>query len=290
MSARRKFYIKKYPGASWIEHRTRMHFEQWVCKRRISHTFGDGDKRSYWIGGLLVLAAVSDGIRRLCGRREGLLTMLLAPVAAVYEYFDNMQAEFYAKLGDMLSSGAASEDNADTWIGRLRALNPTRDEKNSAKIEGTETAKEPENTWFDPSLTTEGPFWCRDLTSADKTLTLPIIFSATFLASIYYGPRLAREPLNRDPAPKSSAPVSTNVPELTPLQRFMMTVACLSSYPAAHMPSALLIYFISNIAVSAIHARLMGHFVPIRLPPIACRRPVRSTAARERSNPGSLTL
>lgn len=124
-----------------------------------------------------------------------------------------------------------------------------------------------EPPWFDPTMTTEGLWWCPDLTASDPTLFLPVLFSTTFFASIYFSPRLS--------GGGGVNGSGTATGKATNMQRIGMTVAMLSIVPALQMPVALLLYYIANIGVSAVHTRWLAYTVPVRPVPTACRRPIR---------------
>lgn len=174
-----------------------------------------------------VTIAASEAFRRMAGAREGLLRFLMAPV--------------------------------DWVLGWFRSSAPDAPAPSTA-----EAGNLADSVWFDPTLTTEGFSWCSDLTAADPTLTLPILFSATFFYSIYFAPRID----GGDGKPTNG-------------QRIGMTLAMLSIFPALHMPAGLLLYFIANIATNNVLSRWLALTRPIYPAPKACSRPVRMQRSNE---------
>jgi inner membrane protein COX18 len=185
----------------------------------------------------LVTIMASDAFRRLSGAREGLLKLLLGPL--------EWTVGWLKPVIDRLSN--------------LGALD-------SSPVELSEESKLVESAWFDPTLTTEGFSWCSDLTAADPTLVLPVLFSTTFFASIYFSPRISGGAADG---------------EATIWQRIGMTVAMLSIIPALQMPAGLLLYFITNFATNNLQARWLAFTRPIIAAPTACKRPITMQRSRE---------
>ncbi|KAG9752627.1 hypothetical protein KCU75_g13132, partial [Aureobasidium melanogenum] len=131
------------------------------------------------------------------------------------------------------------------------------------------------SAWFDPTLLTEGFSWCPDLTASDPTLILPVIFSSTFFASIYFAPRIQGTVTTTGSKSESERAKPTNA------QRIMMTIATLSIIPALHMPAGLLLYFISNMVTNNLQSRWLTYTKPIYPAPTACKRPVRMQRHKE---------
>lgn len=209
------------------------------------------------------LISVSESIRRLCGLKEGLLTMLLGPFQRALEGPSAAPKEpppapvnnVALDDGLLLDSfpAALPEPNASFCPDAVQSALPT-------------TPHAIDSPWFEPELLTDGLPWCVDLTVSDPTLVLPVLFSGSFFLSIYFSGRIAG-------ASGSSRP--------TNLQRIGMTVALLMFFPALKMPAALLLYLTTNIWVSAVQSRWLAYTMPIRPVPTACRRPVRMQPMKE---------
>ncbi|THV79856.1 hypothetical protein D6C98_03554 [Aureobasidium pullulans] len=248
--------------------------------------------RGWWGGHRIMMFAstiwVSDALRRLMGAKEGLLKFILGP-------FDWTVSWLLPKTAPEPTSGealerpaAASEPNAMLESNAAEPMQPTQEfapdllsststtqeaVANLSVEQAASVAANHANTpWFDPTLMTEGFFWCPDLTTSDPTFILPIMFSSTFIASIYFAPRIAG-------AATSTGRENTSKP--TNAQRIGLTIATLSFIPALQMPAGLLLYFITNIVVNNVQSRWLAYTKPIHPAPTACKRPVRTQRSRE---------
>lgn len=222
------------------------------------------------------------------GAKEGLLKFILGP-------FDWTVSWLFPKTAPEPTSGealerpaAASEPNAMLEPSAAEPIQPTQEfapdllsststtqeaVANLSVEQAASVAPNHANTpWFDPTLMTEGFFWCPDLTTSDPTFILPIMFSSTFIASIYFAPRIAG-------AATSTGRENTSNP--TNAQRIGLTIATLSFIPALQMPAGLLLYFISNMVVNNVQSRWLAYTKPIHPAPTACKRPVRTQRSRE---------
>lgn len=221
------------------------------------------------------LIAMSDSIRRLSGHKEGLLKFLLGPFDwiaswAVPKHSESSQAAGTndIPLHGTPTSRASSQDGALSSPHSEEIDNSAESSPWAADHTAVDTALQApipgpniaiDSPWFEPSLLTDGFSWCPDLTASDPTLVLPFIFTGSFFASIYFSPRIGGG---------QGAGKATN------MQRIGMTIAVLSIFPALKMPVALLMYFITNICVSAVQTRWLAYTVPVRSVPTACKRPV----------------
>lgn len=312
MSWNRRRTLRLNPGQSWTVQRLNVLLSRWKTHREIGHQFKANPSFFTRLGGVLVLLAVSEGIRRMCGTKEGLLTLMLGPFNSAIAYVMDM----LPKSPESRKAPVENQKRALTVISVVESAreklgmqsstpNNSQNIIENTSIPSTTTADaaaEVENgeemsrsTWYQPSLTTGGPFWCPDITKPDPTGNLPFIFGATWIATIYFSQRIARQPQNPDDAATatSSKDGARSRDEsrprgqysLTNLQRIVMTVALLSIYPALQMPSALLLYYISNIGIGALQTRYLARKIPIRIAPSGCRRPVRANPMRERIDP-----
>ncbi|KAI5275826.1 hypothetical protein E4T47_01298 [Aureobasidium subglaciale] len=259
----------------------------------------------------LTTVLVSDGLRRMMGAREGLLKFILGPLdwtlswllptslvegdsGKPIENSSNASVPAPASTSTPVSASAssstpvsASASNAATSQNHVELSESPEFAKNLVPSNATlhETvanmpisqdasqalAGHANSAWFDPSMVTEGFSWCPDLTMADPTFTLPVIFSGTFFASIYFSPRIAGAASAND----GERAKPTNI------QRIGMTLAMLSIIPASQMPAGLLLYFITNMATNNVQARWLAYTKPIYPAPTACSRPVRMQRSKE---------
>lgn len=281
LKKRRQMKITPLPGPL---PRLAMFLWRWTATRKLEKTlfnrpFFTGER----LASFLTLVTVSEGLRRLCGIREGLLSVLVRPLNWLLGSTPDAAPEQHpansATSASLQPPNPAHQTASATMTPSADAFTPMDFDALSpsvpSNIPSSDQALQPvasspplstDSPWFEPALLTDGFPWCPDLTAADPTLTLPFLFSASFFANIYFSPRIAGQ---------------KGVPKATNLQRIVMTVAIFSIVPALQMPSALLIYFTSNIWVSAIQSRWLAYRFPIRPAPSACRRPVRIQPLKE---------
>ena len=299
MSVMRRNLVKKH--MSPVQERWKMILGRWTLNRHYSRYIFRHPRLSIQRGlSFFTLIAVSDSIRRLCGHKEGLLKLLLGPLDWTLSWIIPSSIDAAAPKEPVsqsvqpppsspaaISSGEDLQSLHDPAHETLSNHHDTVPEWNAADTVASDPAPfEPvahgaaesvtqanspslplatDSPWFEPSLLTDGMSWCPDLTAADPTLVLPVLFSTSFFASIYFSPRIGGERGGK----------ATN------LQRIVMTIAMLSIIPALKMPVALLLYFISNIWVSALQTRWLSYTVPGKPVPLACKRPVRTQPMKE---------
>lgn len=202
------------------------------------------------IASFVVLIIAAEAIRRLCGLKEGLLALIM-------DSFAN-------------AIGFDTIDGHDEEAASSEVVTPHEDDRES----------EVYDKWYEPSLKTGGiPTWCPDLTSPDPTLILPVLFAATFAASIFFAPRAAQR-RSLTTLTRTSKKVG-----LTNAQRTMLSFAVLTVFPALKMPSGLLLYLISNMGVNALHTRYLAKQYPLPSPLTACRNPITSYAVAQQTKP-----
>ncbi|KAH0177445.1 hypothetical protein KCU82_g2018, partial [Aureobasidium melanogenum] len=232
---------------------------------------------------------VSDGLRRIMGAKEGLLKFILGPLDWTVSWLipNPPKDQTIRETAEAVSINSPSDGSPD------QAPNAPNGVPTSAQdvLSATETAQDVtgdlaqeastavaghvNSAWFDPTLLTEGFSWCPDLTASDPTLILPVIFSSTFFASIYFAPRIQGTVTTTGSKSESERAKPTNA------QRIMMTIATLSIVPALHMPAGLLLYFISNMVTNNLQSRWLTYTKPIYPAPTACKRPVRMQRHKE---------
>jgi len=274
MSLHRRRQLIMTPNMTWASQRLDLYLERYRISGDIGQKFGADNIVLLALAGVFFLLIVSENIRQICGCRGGLLSLFLG------SYFSVEKVE--AATDERRAQARCKDANGGPIAG-----------SDASTPETSESA-----SWYQPSLQTGGFPWCRDLTQRDPSLTLPFLFSASFMASIYFGPRMAGQSTSSPATQQSDSASKTdtepqsksaqmaksvaNRPGLTNLQRIMMTFAVFMIIPAINMPSALVLYFVSNLGVGAVHTRLLSKAIPIRTAPMACRRPVRMDPARER--------
>lgn len=257
-----------------------MVLHRWLATRRLEKNLFSRNALAFErTMSFLTLMTVSESIRRLSGSREGLLSVLMRPFSWILGPTPDAAPEQHPAQSTtsppvqptshgLESEPASTSSSADAFtsadFNTLSTSVPSPDQ--ILQPVASSPPLSVDSPWFEPALLTDGFSWCPDLTAADPTLTLPFVFSASFFANIYFAPRIADQ---------------HGVAKATNLQRIVMTVAIFSIYPALQMPSALLIYFTSNIWVSALQSRWLAYRFPVRPAPSACRRPVRMQPLKE---------
>jgi inner membrane protein COX18 len=249
---------------------------------------------------------VSDSLRKLMGAKDGLLKFVLGPLDWTLSWLVPSaltEANPQEALKTASANSAPAQVTTQASIDRFQF--PTGDQaiqfptntkdfwttaetaqiaaQSAAQDAATHVAPETStavadhvnSVWFDPTLLTEGLSWCPDLTACDPTMILPILFSSSFFASIYFAPRIqgAASTTGTDSAPERAKP--------TNMQRIMMTIAMLSIIPALKMPAGLLLYFLSNMIANNFMSRWLAYTRPIHPAPTACKRPVRMQRFKE---------
>jgi inner membrane protein COX18 len=126
----------------------------------------------------------------------------------------------------------------------------------------TESAVSETSSWYEPSMTVEGPFSIVDLTAPDPTLCLPFIVSGLMFANLRYGMRrkkdLTKSKLSRR------------------LQNGMLGVAFLIAPLTLHLPAGFLYYWACTSASSLTADILLDLLFPHRPAVTPCRRPLPS--------------
>ncbi|GAB7344866.1 hypothetical protein MBLNU457_3310t1 [Dothideomycetes sp. NU457] len=298
MSLWTRLTLKNYAHAGWWAFRYEL-FKQriwygryladyWKIKHRIIKRFG----------GFIVLALMSEALRRLCGVREGLVSLFFKPwghlLSTLDQYHTDAMKAIFRKLDELLGGKLSETEEFRKWLEEQK-------EKAEDKTE-EESAMERRMKWFEPSLETEGPFFCRDLTKRDETMVLPTLFVGSYFASILFAPRADASKPKHTPSWNQKSPdelILLGEDEkkskdkksegekglfegLTNLQRIFLTFSVFLTLPALQMPSALLMYFISSIGIGALQTRMLARAIPIRFAPGACRRPVRRDPPTQR--------
>ncbi|KAF2222212.1 hypothetical protein BDZ85DRAFT_265073 [Elsinoe ampelina] len=222
---------------------------------------------------ILILLAVSEGVRRVCGMDRGLLSILFGP--------------FQPYIEKVLTS-VRNATQMEVTVGRE---GETRTELFGHTIEMMYKDFHAD-TWMQPSMREGGLPWCPDLTQPDATHVLPVVFSATFFASVWFSPKEVKRGsfysqsessgTQSGPSGKPADTSSNDKPRRTFWQKFMLGMAVVSLVPAWNMPTALVWYFISNMAVSRLQTRHLNMKFPITVPPLACKTRARMMSATDK--------
>ncbi|KAE8448891.1 hypothetical protein EG329_008687 [Mollisiaceae sp. DMI_Dod_QoI] len=117
------------------------------------------------------------------------------------------------------------------------------------------------------SLGTEGILWFPDLLIADPQLVLPFVLSGAILLNVFGGTRRQDIAL-----PKWHLR----------MKRGIGLVALLIGPIMLHVPSALLLYWISSSSLAFLQAAMLERVMPIKVPPKRCvpKRPWRTGVGR----------
>ena len=129
-------------------------------------------------------------------------------------------------------------------------------------------------SWFEPGLTTEGALWFKDLTVADPDMTLPFMLSGSMILNLIGGKKVPY------------AVVKQAIWQ-TRMNRILLTMAVLAGPLLLHVPSGVLVYWISSMLMAAGQATLLDIFMPRKKPigPCEPRRPLRIGRAMKDNMP-----
>jgi inner membrane protein COX18 len=277
-----------------------LYVNSWYVRHKLQGSLFDRTAVGHRFAMFLTTIWVSDSLRKLMGAKEGLLKFILGPLDWTVSWFVPASLQ-EAGPGEALETASATStpsqvttqaslDRFQFPTGNQEIQFPTdtkdfRSPAGSAQSVAAETAQDAasqaaqetttavadhiDSPWFDPTLVTEGFSWCPDLTASDPTMILPIIFSSSFFASIYFAPRI------QGTVTAMIGNEATERPKATNGQRIMMTIAMMSIIPALQMPAGLLLYFLANMVTNNFMSRWLAYTKPIHPAPTACKRPVR---------------
>jgi len=264
--------MQKSPGMklrSWIK----IKWSRWRVGRYFEKEFGVRSRKwSVRILSLVILLIVSEGLRRVCGLREGLVGLLLG------------------RFKPYLAGEEARRLNEDHESSNYRTLNDNHViplEHNNLQSFITSRVDYKEGTsWLLPSLRNGGLPWSEDLTSPDKYKILPLLFSGSLFYSLWTAQNEAERQRTEQ---NTSSPEKTQTGEAKVIndeklqvkkapdskytwqKGFISIVSGLSLIPAWDMPCALLIYFISNLAIGKLQSQHVMLKYPVIRPPQACK-------------------
>lgn len=262
----------------------------WLSRQRIQmHMFDRNFSGGHRFMMFMTTILVSDGLRRIMGAKEGLLKFVLGPLDWTVSWLipTSLKQSDSGQTVEAVSANSSFNETSDQGSSALTGMPTNAPDVLSAtemaqdaagdlaQEASTAVAGHVNSAWFDPTLLTEGFSWCPDLTASDPTLILPVIFSSTFFASIYFAPRIQGTVTTAGSKSESKRAKPTNG------QRIMMTIAALSIIPALQMPTGLLLYFISNMVTNNLQSRWLTYTKPIYPAPTACKRPVRLQRIKE---------
>lgn len=110
-------------------------------------------------------------------------------------------------------------------------------------------------SWFEPSLTTEGALWFKDLTVADPEMILPFMLSGTMFLNLVAGKKVNG---------------TTQSVGQKRIHRILLTMAALAGPLLLHVPSGVLVYWIASMSMAFGQAILLERFMPLKKPVTAC--------------------
>jgi inner membrane protein COX18 len=241
---------------------------------------------SSWVN-IFTLIATAESMRMLCGAREGLLSTLLTPVTMLGrhlapEYFPpgvegvDAFAEAYANRVEQvrqvrLQSGQEDGGNNGLDPVDLEALSGNiLQSPNPLHSQVADTAA----PHFDPSLQTEGLFWCADLTAIDPYAVLPMLTSAAMICNVLLNPQKIPSPTSL-PDGKIWQPLRFLVQRYSFGQKFIAGLACLVGYGLQNLPAAVVLYIFSSVVTGFAQRRWLDTTMPLRPPMKPCVRRTR---------------
>ncbi|TVY28361.1 Mitochondrial inner membrane protein [Lachnellula hyalina] len=121
--------------------------------------------------------------------------------------------------------------------------------------------------WFEPSLTTEGALWFKDLTVEDPKMMLPFILSGSMIINVLEGKKKMKG---------ATAPTVWQ----KRFTRITLAMAIAAGPLVLHVPSGVLVYWISSMLMAFGQAILLNRFMPNKKQLTTCqpRRPVRGSS------------
>jgi inner membrane protein COX18 len=130
----------------------------------------------------------------------------------------------------------------------------------------TETAVLDSSSWYDPTMTWEGPLWIMDLTMPDPTFSLPVIVSVLMMANLKYG-NYRRQDVEKTAFSRR-------------LHNALMGIAFMIFPLTMHLPAGFLYYWACTSASSLSADLLIDRLSPPRPIVKACRRPLPSISKK----------
>jgi inner membrane protein COX18 len=240
-------------------------------------------------GGLL---ATAEAVRMKCGAREGLLSTVLSP----FEWLVSIVK------GNPSSPSFDREARAQELAERMEQARQMRLQQAQEQTLGadgqvlSEQSTMSENLfhpsdlpapprinvdslYFDPTLQTEGFFWCTDLVAIDPYHILPFATTAVMLSNILLNPSPVPRPFPG--AQKLPEPVRFFLTRYGPWQKFSMGLACAFGYIMQEMPAAIVLYVFSSVVTGFVQRRWLELRMPLRKPIMPCRRGTRVRSKKE---------
>ena len=243
-----------------------------------------------------ILVTAMEAIRIKCGGRDGVLSLLLTPATRVFE----------GVLEGLEANKNRIVEYVATSLGFVPPVQPTPGMPDTANaiqnpVDTTASADATSSlisSHVDPTLQTEGPWFCPDLTAVDPSGVLSAgVFAAIAIPAIL-SPQKPRPDLpTRFSSTKtqSSTPNSNNpssILNLTPPPRsklemmtggskFQLLFAVYILFASLKMPAGMLLYMIGSWTIGFVQRVWLDVKYPTVRPIEPCLRPVRQ---RERRN------
>ena len=241
---------------------------------------------------IATLITTSEAIRLLSGARTGLLSTVLSPFNWVYKAATSEPAnpavdpaETYAQqLAERMERVRAQrvQRAQDQALGADGQALSGQSSTSDNLFDATELSAPPQfnadQSYFDPTLQTEGLSWCADLTAVDPYGVLPVLTSALMLGSIFIQPLRTPRRVSAG-AEKRPAWIRFLVTRYSYGQTFSMALSCCFGYLLQYMPAAVVLYIFSSAITGYAQRRWLDLSMPLPRPLQAC---VRATRVRSK--------
>lgn len=240
------------------------------------------------------MIATAEAVRMKCGARDGLLSTLMAPFNWIGRH---VAPEHFAPAVD------AAEARAQDLAARLEHVRELRLQQAQEQTFGAESANDAafaqpltsDNLFaasqstlpppsvlnvshFDPTLQTEGLFWCTDLTAVDPTSILPLLIGGAMLATIIFNPSLIPRWVPR--AQNMPAPIKFIMTRYSKSQAVYAAITVLIAYALQTVPAAVSLYIFSTFMTGFVTKRWLDLTMPLRKPIQPCARRTRQRSKK----------
>ncbi|KAK5171077.1 uncharacterized protein LTR77_004221 [Saxophila tyrrhenica] len=259
----------------------------------------------WWAINFGVLITFAETIRLKCGKQEGLLSMLLTPLENLRNMLMRELAPAEPAAGER-PVRYLEQQAREMWAYLESKRTPVQDgeiidlsSSPASADAGLQAGADIDTTspYFDAAMQTEGFSFCTDLTAADPSGVLPVLTGVVMLIQVFFRPDVNARPVV-PPKPTSAEPdlitsesrsVLRQLSEKpmryakqTPwLRQFGFYAALLFCYVSFHLPAAVLLYVIPNVAVGWLQGRYLDIKRPLRPAIQKCKRPLRYRARTE---------
>lgn len=239
------------------------------------------------LGNYGILLTAMEAIREKCGGKQGFLSLLFTPITAIWKAAGSLEfpqaADATAANSNVTSTIIPPVIDRTQQIGDSTISADLTRSSESISVGEAGTLKDsmaaPVHSTLDPTLQTEGPWFCPDLTSADPTGTLPLAVLAAVAIPAILSPQIAQ---TGRPVTQLIANTQPTAPLPTSYKRRMSLGLTLQLFFAVYfyhislfMPAGMVLYLISSFSIGFMR-RL---WLDVRYPTVKaiepCLRPVR---------------